>query len=684
MRPEHLCMGCMEDKGDAEVCPECRWKEGTLPESAVQLPPRTVLNNQYLLGRVLGQGGFGITYLAWDMSIQRKVAVKEYFPHGFANRSQDRLTVSVYSDKNKEDFSYGLSKFLEEARSLAKFQDHPGIVSVLTFFEANGTGYLVMEYVEGMTFKAYLEQEGGKIPFKTAYKILVPVMDALREIHNSGLLHRDISPDNIYISEKGRIKLLDFGAARFAMGEHSKSLSVILKDGYAPEEQYRTKGEQGPWTDVYALGATLYRAITGVVPPQALDRLAEDDLQSPGELGMVIPSTVESALIKSLAVRFKDRYQGIKEFQDALEQERGDGADRKPDEAAFTFARKMGTKEAFEAYLDKFPHGVHAEEANKILNDMKRAEIENREKEAEVFEMAKKIDTVKAYNVFLEDFPDGNYAQLARNRITELSGKGRPLIEEKQPVKKEPGFLSKVLKKFNIGALWMVLSMVSPFLMALIIQAFDSSDSSVNMGAIIAMILCFGWGVKLAFSRKKIMNGEELACYWIGFSYLLTFMLGLLFPGKLAPITIALAISIISGISLIIKRKDIASGTEISLYWFGFSGALTGFLAALFYAGDFADGGARGALIGTIISIISGVIVIIKKRKALSGKEIFIYWLGLSAAFIGFLAAFFDLAEFSWVPGYDDGGYGAIIGLLTSLITGAFILIKRRKGSRLA
>lgn len=314
----HLCVGCMEDKGNASVCPVCGWKEGRVPETPVQLPPRTILNDQYLLGRVLGQGGFGITYLAWDMNLERKIAIKEYFPHPLASRGTNRSTISIYSDIRKGEFAYGLSRFLEEGKTLAKFQEHPGIVSVIAFFKANETGYLVMEYVDGITLKEYLARNGGKIPFETALKILMPVMDALREIHGTGLLHRDISPDNIYITEKGQVKLLDFGAARYETSEYSRSLSVILKDGYAPEEQYRTRGNQGPWTDLYALAATFYYSITGKVPSQALDRLAGDDLQPPRRLGVEIPGTAETTLIKALEVRADNRYKSIEEFQTAI------------------------------------------------------------------------------------------------------------------------------------------------------------------------------------------------------------------------------------------------------------------------------------------------------------------------------------------------------------------------------
>jgi serine/threonine protein kinase len=318
MELNHLCMGCMENKGEAKVCPICGWAEGKGPEFSGQLQPGTILIEKYLLGKVLGQGGFGITYLAWDINLERKIAIKEYFPREIAVRSTDRETVSLYSDKTKTNFDYGLKRFLQEGKSLAKFHEHPGIISVLDSFKANETGYIVMKYVDGITFKEYLEQEGGKISYEQTLKILIPVMDALREIHGGGLLHRDISPDNIYITHKGQIKLLDFGAARYEMGEQSKSLSIILKEGYSPEEQYRSKGNQGPWTDLYSLAATFYRAITGQVPLQALDRLEKDELKSPSTLGIKISAEVEGEIMKALAVRAKDRHQGLKEFQDIL------------------------------------------------------------------------------------------------------------------------------------------------------------------------------------------------------------------------------------------------------------------------------------------------------------------------------------------------------------------------------
>lgn len=317
-RGPSLCMGCMREKGFADSCPYCGWREGTPAESPLQLPPRTVLNGRYMLGRLLGQGGFGITYLAWDLNRGQKLAIKEFFPLAVSTRTADRLTASPVTAKYKAEFQYGLSKFAEEGQRLARFKDQPGIVSVLDLFSANGTAYIVMEYLEGRTFKHYLGESGGRISFDAALKILTRVMNALEKVHSAGMLHHDISPDSVFVEENGQTKILDFGATRYAVGEQSQSLSVILKPGYAPEEQYRTKGHAGPWTDVYALGATFYRAIAGNPPADAMDRLGQDELIPPSRLGIKMPSGSEAALLKALAIRAESRFRSVAEFRSAI------------------------------------------------------------------------------------------------------------------------------------------------------------------------------------------------------------------------------------------------------------------------------------------------------------------------------------------------------------------------------
>ncbi len=172
--PAQLCMGCLTDKGAAQVCPACGWRETAQPESTLYLPPRTVLHGQYLIGRVLGHGGFGITYLAWDLNLGIKLAIKEFLPQQLAVRSSDQMTVRVHRGQSQEAFAHGLDKFLDEARTLARFQGHSSIVSVLNFFREHGTGYMVMPFVEGLTLQEYLNQHGGRLPYETAVNILMP------------------------------------------------------------------------------------------------------------------------------------------------------------------------------------------------------------------------------------------------------------------------------------------------------------------------------------------------------------------------------------------------------------------------------------------------------------------------------------------------------------------------------
>jgi serine/threonine protein kinase len=281
------------------------------------LSPGTILHGQYQIAKLLGHGGFGITYLAWDNLLEIKLAIKEYMPRDFATRNSTNSEISAFAGDAQANFSYGLERFLEEARTLAKFQQHNGIVSVLNVFYGNGTGYMVMEYVDGLTLKEYLIQK-DKLTWEQTLKLFMPVMDALREVHKYGMLHRDISPDNIYLCRDNRVKLLDFGSARYSLGGHSRSLSVVVKPGYAPEEQYRTKGNQGPWTDVYSVAASMYRCITGLVPPDALDRLDEDELRTPSKLGINIPDKAERELMAALAIKSNQRTQSIDDLQKGL------------------------------------------------------------------------------------------------------------------------------------------------------------------------------------------------------------------------------------------------------------------------------------------------------------------------------------------------------------------------------
>ena len=313
------CMGCMSTyEAIDEMCPFCGYIEGTPAKEAYHIKPGSLLHDRYTVGRAIGFGGFGITYIAWDNKLMQKVAIKEYMPGEYATRVPGNLTVTIYDGERYMEFMTGLQKFLDEAQRLAKFQNVPGIVRILDCFSENLTAYIVMEYLDGMTLKQYLAEHGGKLPYEEAVEFILPVLAALQAVHKEGIIHRDISPDNIFITEDGEVKLLDFGAARYASTGYSKSLSVILKPGYAPAEQYLSHGEQGPWSDVYATAATLYRMITGVVPEEALERKEKDTLKPPSALGAKLPKNAEKAILNALNVRVENRTASAEEFEAQL------------------------------------------------------------------------------------------------------------------------------------------------------------------------------------------------------------------------------------------------------------------------------------------------------------------------------------------------------------------------------
>lgn len=281
------------------------------------LPAGTVLAGKYVILQALGQGGFGITYAAEDHKTKEKIAIKEFFPDTMATRGQNN-DVTVYSGSAGENFVYGKDCFLEEAKTLAKFIGNENIVKVISYFEENGTAYFAMEYIQGESFQDYIKAHGGKISWEETAKILLPVMDALSIVHSQGIIHRDVTPDNIYITKDGVVKLLDFGAARYSLGDKSRSLDVVLKHGFAPKEQYTRHGRQGPYTDVYTVGASFYFALTGKKPPDAIDRMEEDDLIPPTNLGAELSPEAEDAILKALNVQPAERFSDIAAFKHAL------------------------------------------------------------------------------------------------------------------------------------------------------------------------------------------------------------------------------------------------------------------------------------------------------------------------------------------------------------------------------
>ena len=316
---ENICYNCFSDSlNDAGICEKCGFDGAKNREKyPLALPLGSILYGRYIVGRVLGQGGFGITYLAQDYQTKGLVAIKEFFPDSMATRTE-KITVCPLSGERGENFAYGLNSFLEEAKTMAEFIGNPNITRVDCYFEENGTGYFVMEYLDGESFLDYIKSHGGRLGWEDTMRVALPIMDALAAMHEKGIIHRDVTPDNIYITKDGTVKLLDFGAARYSLGNVSRSLDVILKHGFAPKEQYSRHGRQGPYTDVYSLGATIYYAITGVKPDDAIERSDEDNLPLPTTLGAKISIAQEEALLKALAVAPADRYQSMPEFRAAI------------------------------------------------------------------------------------------------------------------------------------------------------------------------------------------------------------------------------------------------------------------------------------------------------------------------------------------------------------------------------
>lgn len=282
------------------------------------LPEGSILAGQYIIQDVLGQGGFGITYLAEDYKLKMKVAVKEFFPESMVMRQGGVPEVTVYSDGKLENFHYGMQSFLDEARVLAQFQGNPNVVGVRSYFEENGTAYFVMDYIEGINFKTYIQRHGGNLGWEETCNIMLPVMNALIEVHQKGIIHRDVTPDNILIANDHTVKLLDFGAARYSLGDRSQSLDVVLKAGYAPKEQYTRRGKQGPYTDVYSVAACFYTALCGYLPPESLDRMDKDEIVSLSARGVQLPKSSEKAIVKGLEVRPENRFQSMDEFKHAV------------------------------------------------------------------------------------------------------------------------------------------------------------------------------------------------------------------------------------------------------------------------------------------------------------------------------------------------------------------------------
>lgn len=321
-----LCVNCFKECDGRDVCPECGYVQSTDKREIYHLTAGTILYGKYCIGKVLGSGGFGNTYKAWDIKLERFVAVKEYYPSGLVNRREGSGEVVVYNNKRQKEYEHGKTRFLDEARNTAKFIEVKNIVDVYDFFEENNTAYFVMEFLDGVSLSAYLKSApNGRLDVEKASDIVVKVANALEEVHKAGIIHRDVAPDNIFICKiEGNevVKLIDFGAARFSRSEE-ELFTVILKPGYAPPEQYiranaQGLNEQGTWTDVYALGATMYHMLIGIKAEESINRKIEDSVPYPHDIDPFISENLSNAIMTAMAIDKHMRFQNVTDFKRAI------------------------------------------------------------------------------------------------------------------------------------------------------------------------------------------------------------------------------------------------------------------------------------------------------------------------------------------------------------------------------
>jgi serine/threonine protein kinase len=299
----------MEELNGQTVCPRCGFDPSRYAQPAIALKGGTILRERYYVGKVLGQGGFGITYVGFDLLLNIKVAIKEYFPSDIAMRNHETSNeVQWTTNLNQEgNWKNGCASFLKEARKMAKIDSIPNIVRVRDTFEENRTAYIVMDYVEGTTLKAILQKK-GILPYRECISLLAPLIRSLGQVHQQGIIHRDISPDNIMIEPNGNIHLLDLGAAKDLSTVKQGGVSqLVTKKGFSPPEQYMESGTVGSWTDVYAMCSTIYYCITGKMVPDAMDRLAKDSLDFKVPVKEPIPQDVMDTLRAGLSVRIESR-----------------------------------------------------------------------------------------------------------------------------------------------------------------------------------------------------------------------------------------------------------------------------------------------------------------------------------------------------------------------------------------
>lgn len=313
------CFSCFHTyDDDFGVCPFCGQVENNKPVEPIHLAPGTILADRYILGHALGSGGFGIVYKAWDSKLEIIVAVKEFFVSRLVTRAEG-LKNLIITKKSQEEFEYRKKRFLAEARNMAKFGAHRSIPNVFEFFEENNTAYIVMELLKGVALNDYLHQCGGKLDIDFALMVANEVGTALKSLHEQNIIHRDVAPDNIFIcsGKEIKVKLMDLGAAKLA-DSTDDVVDIILKPGYSPTEQYDNSNNIGPWTDIYALGATLYVMLTGIKPDESTNRKINDEVVPPNEINPLLSVNLSNAIMKAMALEQHMRFKNVNEFLDAI------------------------------------------------------------------------------------------------------------------------------------------------------------------------------------------------------------------------------------------------------------------------------------------------------------------------------------------------------------------------------
>lgn len=416
------CMGCMHKLDWDGRCHYCGFDERNYKKDQ-QLGLHTRLKNgEYMIGRQLGQGGFGITYIGMDTTLLQTVAIKEYFPFG-AVRRNDRNEIELNDEKYRKDYEKGLESFLCEGRILARFSNLTAVVGVKNFFHENNTAYLVMDYVEGLSVREYVKRYGVLSPDRTLFLVQQVIAD-MQMIHHKQVLHRDVSADNLIITHNGSLKLIDFGATRQEFTKNQYTGTILCKQGYSAIEQYSTGRNQGPWTDIYGLCASIYFMLTGVVPDSAPDRIQNDCVRSLVQMDEIaMPKVQKEAIMKGLAVEVEHRYHTMAELYAALYGE-------KLEDISGYYERENNES----ALRKKESPAHHALEQKSVSRTKMKRALQDIEEDREKGKKRKRRLFIYAVVVICLLFAVGVGRQFVKNGVTNRSDKENDRkIEKKEP-----------------------------------------------------------------------------------------------------------------------------------------------------------------------------------------------------------------------------------------------------------